>query len=877
MENKINPTAMHDLSLGKWGPYNKQYLGACHIANEELGASFAVELFPAFYRRRVVKASALSDGDARMWGANARRTAFIYRYELEWKDRVYVDAHFNITGDRLVNIDCELVNNTDEPQSLNLFLAAGLEYPYNSINAVKMGYKELCEVKAPDGVKVIDALDYSEIKCSEWMAQDGKYLGEGELDFASGKGTVIEDKKFFAPEHFVTYGVSAAANGIGIRYIAEADTSVIIEINGDKRELSLPAAKLGYAVLEIPETKVEDITVRPLGAVGLDAVCVGHGVERVEFFPHKRTFKPEKRVEGNSMTLKYGDSEYEYRIEWDEEPLMLRTLYTDDVGILIDRTIHDHVQLERRDTYDTEGVYEVVRTKPTYLAPHSSAVVSFRVISTKTGEGAVPERAEQDVYRSGANSDGKGYAFANDMMAYNVLLNVVYPIYTRRGYIRHSAPGRLWNCLYTWDSGMIGIGLSTVEFESAYENLRAYLTPVGDKHSPYIFHGSVVPTQIFLYHELVSKYPEKKSELLSLYPMVMQYYGFFSGLSEGKEQMKSGILKTWHIFYNSGGWDDYPPQKYTRFKTAGRAEKHDCTTTPVITTALAVLIAKIMRNISHALGVFEHDELFERDIERYSAAIQNNLWDEDSGYYSYLEHDVDGNPIGFLRYKDGTNYNMGLDGAYPYIAGVSNEHQSQRILENIKEGMMTEYGLGVVDTRAPYYETEGYWNGSVWMPHQWILAKALLDRGEIDLAVKIWKTALKVWKREVERTYLCFEHFMSTNGRGAGFHQFSGLSSPILAFFESLYTPASVTVGFDTAVRCKWVSEDSTAIKVDAVSNSDGSVMVVCLSDKCKYKFTVNGKPVRAKRLTGGAYAIPLGKKGEKTVEGTRKQLKVEN
>ena len=66
----------------------------------------------------------------------------------------------------------------------------------------------------------------------------------------------------------------------------------------------------------------------------------------------------------------------------------------------------------------------------------------------------------------------------------------------------------------------------------------------------------------------------------------------------------------------------------------------------------------------------------------------------------------------------------------------------------------------------------------------------------------------------------------------------------------------------------KWVSEDSTAIKVDAVSNSDASVMVVCLSDKCKYKFTVNGKPVRAKRLTGGAYAIPLGKKGEKTVEG---------
>ena len=64
-----------------------------------------------------------------------------------------------------------------------------------------------------------------------------------------------------------------------------------------------------------------------------------------------------------------------------------------------------------------------------------------------------------------------------------------------------------------------------------------------------------------------------------------------------------------------------------------------------------------------------------------------------------------------------------------------------------------------------------------------LLAKSLLDRGEVSFAVKIFKTALSVWKKEVERTYLCFEHFMSTNGRGAGFHQFSGLSTPVLMFF----------------------------------------------------------------------------------------------
>ena len=861
-------TKQHDLSLGKWGPYNKQYLGACHIANADLGASFAVELFPAFYRRRIARTSALTDGDVRMWGANAERTSFVYRYELEWRDKVYCDARFDITDDKLVNIECEFVNNTDTPQSVNMFLSAGLEYPNKGFSAVSLGYKELSVAKIPDGCIMLDALDYTDVKCAQRLAQDGKFLGEAEADFATGNGTLLSGDHFYSKEHYAVYNAGGIkANSIGIRYSAVCDTKLVVEVCGKKRELEIKAAeKFGYAVLALDECEVSDIRISPSGEkVSIDCIIVGKDASRVKFSKRTRSFKPEKTVGDGYMTLKYADSDYSYRIEWDSEPLMLRTLYTDDVGVLLERTIHDHVATERYDSKESEGVYEIVRTNPLYIEPNSKAVMSFRVYALKSGE-ELPQAEKHEIYTVKTNRDGEKYAFSQNMMAYNTLLNVVYPIYTRRGYIRHSAPGRIWNCLYTWDSGFIGMGLSTIDFKSAYENLRAYLTPVGDKHSPYIFHGSVVPTQMFLYLELLNKYPEKKEELRLLYPMVMQYYSFFSNLSEGAEQTKSGLLKTWHIFYNSGGWDDYPPQKYTRFRTAGKAEKHNCAVTPAITTSIAVLIAKIMKNISRELGINENDELFDRDIERYSRAIQDNLWDEEAGYYSYLEHDEEGNPTGFLRYEDGTNFNMGLDGAYPYIAGVSNKHQSERVLDNIKRGMMTKYGVGVVDTRAPYYTPFGYWNGSVWMPHQWILVKALLDRGEVDFAAKIINTALDVWKAEVDETYLCFEHFMSQNGRGAGFHQFSGLSTPVLMFFESLYTPGTVTAGFDTTISKKSFSEDKTSLEVEAVSNCDNSYVIVCLNDKRKYKFTVNGKKARAKKLSGGAYAIPLKKAGEKII-----------
>ncbi len=856
----------HDLSLGKWGPYNKRHLGACHIANAELGASFNIEVFPAFYRRSVVSASAFSGGDVRMWGANAERTSFAYRYELEWKDRVYCDARFDIAEDKCLTLECKFVNNTDAEQSVNLFLSAGLEYPTKTRQAVFTGYKEISGVEIPDGCTLIDAVDYADVSCAQTLAQDGKYLGECEVDFATGKGTLIGAEYFFAPEHCLKYSVDTAADSFLIRYRAKSDAEIKVLIDGAEYSLSLAASEgFSTAALKLERTEIKEITLIPCGAgVDVDCIAVGYGAERVRFSPRVRGFVPELReLVENSMLLKYPDSEYFYKIAWEREPLMLRTLYTDDVGHLLSRTIHDHVALEREDGGEHEGVYEIVRTNPLYLAPHSSETIKFTVTAHKAGESDAPVSQKHELYSVRTNADGEKYAFSQNIMAYNTLLNVVYPIYTRRGYVRHSAPGRIWNCLYTWDSGFIGMGLSTIDFKSAYENLAAYLTPVGDRHSPYIFHGSVVPTQLFLYQELFNKYPDRREELRALYPSVMQYYKFFSDLSKGEEQMKSGLLKTWHIFYNSGGWDDYPAQKYTRYKTAGSAEKHNCTTTPVITTALAVLIAKIMKNISRVLGIHENDALFDRDIERYSAAIQTHTWDEEAGYYSYLEHDDEGNPTGFLRYEDGTNFNMGLDGAYPYIAGISNEHQSKKILDNIKCGMMTEYGLGVVDTRAPYYTPYGYWNGSVWMPHQWILAKALLDRGEVDFAFKIANTALSVWAREVDETYFCFEHFMSQNGRGAGFHQFSGLSTPVLMFFEWLYSPGHISAGFAVNVtKAEW-NKDKTSLAATAVSNCDGACVIISMSDKCKYKFTVNGEPVEAKQLSGGAYAISLGKSGD--------------
>ena len=92
--------------------------------------------------------------------------------------------------------------------------------------------------------------------------------------------------------------------------------------------------------------------------------------------------------------------------------------------------------------------------------------------------------------------------------------------------------------------------------------------------------------------------------------------------------------------------------------------------------------------------------------------------------------------------------------------------------------MWTDCGISTVDKTAPYYRTDGYWNGAVWMPHQWFVFLGMLAIGRCDDAAQIARTALDTWKRETDATYNSYEHFVLESGRGSGWHHFSGLSTP---------------------------------------------------------------------------------------------------
>lgn len=495
-----------------------------------------------------------------------------------------------------------------------------------------------------------------------------------------------------------------------------------------------------------------------------------------------------------------------------------------------------------------DGHYTDLFVRPVFLQPHERK--SFTLLISAGGMPEVPPVLPLPALS--ANPCGERMRASIDRLRAVTALNVVYPAYYRGQYIRNYTPGKIWDSYYTWDCGMIALGLLTLDRDRALDSLRAYLMPQEDEHSPYLNHGSPLLTQMFGFKALLDA--GDLDACRQLYPALRYAYRFFMTLPR-----HGGLISAWHIFYNSGGWDDYPTQKYLH-------EHHlEESGASVIITSMMLICGSILTNAANRLDLAADVPAYAADRAELSAAIAR-CWDEETGYFGYSTCNAEGAFAGILRDEQGVNPNQGLDGLYPLLAGLGTPAQRKRMLANIRQGLITPVGVSVVDTRSPYFINSGYWNGSVWMPHQWILWKALLDLGEAPLAHRIARTALRLWQTETDVSGNTYEHFMLTTSRGAGFHHFSGLSSPVLSLFQTYYTPGTATVGFDTTILAQTWNDDKTAATLTVETHRPGATVIVTLREGPGYRF--DGLPEGAKvtRLHPGTYCLQWKQVGARTL-----------
>ena len=882
----------HDLTLSDWGPYARDMYGLSHIADRRLGVKLDFFMVPGLLRRAFFPPETLRECGCSPWEAAPDLTYFMFRQQIEGRNHFYTDTAYAQLRDDLWLGRIEFVNHTEELRGNSLLLYTRLA-PRDQMMPV-----------LPAGARWFGALDYRELVYAYNRHDHNLTFGAGRRGEQQNYPGTVASRCIGQPFYDRTKPCFGARKGDFVRYefdAAEGDGQILLRIRvdaGEKAELEIEVngAKHSVAVAGTGNFELVPIHRGALcGKVSLKLVSGADGVgfrsdgfvvtaesgrgDAVRFAPLGRAVNPiAEPGEIPDSTVFTGEGLEQACICWRSCPAAVeREYWVRDLPKLINYS-YGLRQPYYRHGGDNQGD-EYCRDA--YVIPIEVPARGRKIIYTLYGAGrdvAAVNRLLQECDRSPESleaafaearkravhfpesSAGQRYRFSQQLMAATSLTNINFPIQTRGTNIRHHVPDKYYNSLYSWDSGFIGLGLLELDKRRAVENLNVYVTEPDDDENAFVLYGTPLPVQAYLYNEIWNRHQDRDM-LEFFYPRLRRFYEFIAGhvATSTFRTAKTDLLRSWDYFYNSGGWDDYPPQWYIyqnkRYEIA-----------PAVTTAHAIRFARILKNAAATLGRDGDNALYDEDIAAFGAALQKYSWDDREKIFSYVVHDADGNFLEIFRDPvSGRNYNLGMDGLTPLLSGICTPEQEEAMFDRLSspEAMWTPIGLSTVDRRAPYFRPDGYWNGCVWMPHQWFFWKAALDAGRSELARRIADTALKVWQNEADQSFYCFEHFSIASGRGAGCCHFGGLSSPVLNWYGACYVPGRLTGGFDT-----WITEQRTAAEggVTAVLEIGGraddrtTLLYVGRGGK-RYQAFYNGVPAPCSSGLGDCLEITLPKR----------------
>ncbi len=897
-----------------WGPYGKKYMGISRIAEHEFanGVRFDFTVAPAIFGGDIKIPNTTLPCGCHPWHCSPDYSIFTYRYDLEWKDKVYSEVSYVKLDDESTLVRTEIVNNSELTQNCVINFFESIEYPDPSY--CKLTLPEKCAYKNP-----IDYDSYTYAVTRPWDEENADGFKKGEFAdnrFVGGFGLGDRAGKWHMPHRYLppfgcekgdrvalTVDVNDCfENAVlavryrtsGIEYTQGKMVGVnIVPGNTVASFIMNQSTQLDFEPSDEPVIKYFDLGKVENGKFKINLEAIGTGGIEFDFFcicekedfskisavmtPYDFTpeISTEKCENGYLTACKYKNVDGKFYLRTFNGNTRFREIETGALEDCMtarlsnsDPTFDDVLEsftgaFSRK--HSDDGFFHNTIIHTIFIEPNSCHT-EYAVISNGKTEYKSAEEYERiynkrlkELNKTSLNKDGQKYELSCEILKSTALINAVYPIYKHGEYIIHHTPGKRWDCLYTWDSGFIGLGMNDYSPEFAKYSLETYITDESNPDYAFLHHGSPVPVQMYLYLEMLKR-ANNKDELLALYPKMRNYYEFLAGRIKGSTtaKFKSGLTTTYDYFYSTSGMDDYPAQVEMMNR-----EIRD-TAAPVISSSQLIRCAKILRMAAEKAGIKDDVKTYCNDIERVTKALDTYAWDKESGYYGYVLHDKDYNPKEIMRSESGENFNKGLDGIYPIIAGACNEEQRNAILAHLKseKEMLSPYGISAVDMTAGYFMVNGYWNGNVWFPHQWFIWKSMLDLGETEFAYTIARLALDIWKREVDYSYYTFEMVNVVTGRGGWFHNFGGLSTPITMWANAYYKAGTLNTGFDTWVDFAEFTENNKKLnaKLTYFGKSKKITVIAAMNDdeSQKYSVKLDGKEIKFNERFKGTLEIEL-------------------
>lgn len=852
----------HDVPLPSWGPYSSDIAGIVHTADTMRGAGFHLSVFPRYYHGSAHLPTERAESFHFPWFATEDLSLYTYRFELEWKDRVYCDISYIRIHEDAYLIEIEAHNNTGAAQQLGLHYLSSMQFPTAEDGSYAVWAKPVCE----GSCFVRDGSDYSALfltkqpplpllgrKQGEITGEDmvgGRALGD---PFARTAGDRVEYELIrpvgedlqltLRAKGHATLSLSGIAEG-EIALDSDTFTAYTLPVSADPAAYKLVITCAGGC-----------------GAV-IDTIAVSDAP--VTFAADAPTFTPEIRRDGETLSLAYGNG-HEYGIAWRGYDAAVRELLGSDWETKTGtprKAAHEYV------SGNGQAHYTDLFVRPIFLSPYETRKI-YSLVCHSTAESTglsdhfarwaemdpavFAQKAFDKIFANPLPPDE--YAMSQQLLRAATLTNIIYPFRERDGFVRRFTGAKPMQAPSPASLGLISLGLVPQSPELALEVLNSLLMPVKEDSAPFVHSGDPTPTAAYAYKALWDA-THSRAFLASFYPRMQQYYRFLMGRTHASpvRQMKSGILNAFVIDPVGDEENDLPVCEEIR----KRGLTARCSTNEL--TTHAIVFARILRHASVILGC--HDEAeYDADIASLGSALQAYAYDRRSGYFGAIIHDEMGNPEGFLRTDRFVNYNMGMDGALVLLSGICNPRQ-----ESVLSGFMmdparmwTDCGISEVDRSASYYRRDGFRNGTARIHHQWFAFLGMLSCARIGDAFKIATTALDTWKNEVGTSYNCCDHFVLETGRGGGWHCSSDSGAPLALLYHALYTPGTVTAPPDVFVTASNFGDGYSCadLTVDAGSSHrpETSLLVSLANDD--YRIMVNGNLVDSKR-TGCAIAVRI-------------------
>ena len=167
-----------DVSLPQWGPYSSNIAGIVHTAEPARGAGFHLSVFPRYYQGKAHLPTEREESFHFPWLAMEDLSLYTYRFELEWKDRLYCDISYIRLNDDAYMIEVEAHNNTGVAQQLGLHYLASMQYPLTD-GKYAAWVKPFCDgnYTSVDGVEY-DALLLADPAAEKDLPPQGMRVGE---------------------------------------------------------------------------------------------------------------------------------------------------------------------------------------------------------------------------------------------------------------------------------------------------------------------------------------------------------------------------------------------------------------------------------------------------------------------------------------------------------------------------------------------------------------------------------------------------------------------------------------------------------------------------------------------------------------------------